>query len=161
MNEVFIKRVGEQLRIQRRKLYYSRADVSAMTGLTVNTISSIENGGQITLAHFELICRAIQLQPRDVIPYLPDLNPLYPLPPQRENRRLTSRRVRELLKSGFFDKPRLVSTVIGELHTTYGVLPTSTEVSTNLQNLAHKGLLEVFKTGRKNTYQARSGKPNK
>lgn len=156
IDEIYIVRIAEQLRKRRRESGFSLEDVSAMTGLTVNTISSIENGGDTYVSNCLAICQAIKLDPKDLFDLDLPLEPRFALPPDRKERLLTTRRVTELVESGFFASPRLVVSVLKEFSVNYGVEPPSSEVSTALKKLAKDGRLEYTKLGRKNVYREKT-----
>ena len=66
INEHILEEIGEQLRIQREKIYYTLKDVANMTGLTTNTIAAAEKGKGASLNNFILICRALKIQPHTI-----------------------------------------------------------------------------------------------
>ena len=130
-------------------------DISAMTGLSINTLSAIENGGDTFLSSFIRICQALGKHPREVVDVEVSLVPNFPLPPRRKDRNLTTARVRELYDSGYFKEPRIVSSVVEEFQSSYGVQPLSSELSTALKKLHLRGELDISKKGRRNVYVMR------
>ena len=155
MDDNSAKQIGERIRSYRKGKGYSMDDVASMTGLSVNTLSSIENGGNTYVSHCLAICRALELKPSELFDIQIELKPLYELPPARRNRALTTLRVNKLLDSGFFKIPRLVESVVEELAQNYGVQIDSSEVSTALKKLNDDGKLTFSKSGRKNLYVMR------
>lgn len=155
MDDNFAQQIGERIRKYRKQKGHSMDDVSLMTGLSVNTLSSIENGGNTYVSHCIAICRALELKPAELFDIPIDLKPRYELPPGRRNRALTTFRVNTLLESGFFSTPRLVESVVEELSTNYGVQVDSSEISTALKRLNDHGKLTFSKSGRRNLYVER------
>ncbi|MHB1177602.1 MAG: helix-turn-helix domain-containing protein [Daejeonella sp.] len=147
-----LSQIGDRIRKYRKKHGYSLEDVSAMTGFSINTISSIENGGDTYISYCIAICQALEVNPTELFEIELDLKPRYELPPDRRNRALTTLRVNQLLDSGFFSTPKLVVFVVEEFAAVYGVQPDSAEVSTALKKLANDGKLNYTKSGRKNLY---------
>jgi len=151
-DETSAKQIGERIRMYRREHGYSLEDISAMTGFSVNTLSSIENGGDTYVSYCLAICQALELAPAELFNIDLELQPRFELPPDRRNRALTTLRVGKLFESGFFATPRLVVSVVEEFTLNYGVQPESSEVSTALKKLANDGRLEYTKSGRRNLY---------
>ncbi len=147
-----LNQIGERIRKYRKEHGYSLEDVSAMTGFSINTISSIENGGDTYISYCIAICQALEVSPRELLDIEVDLKPRYELPPDRRNRSLTTLRVNQLLNSGFFSTPKLVVSVVEEFSSVYGIQPDSAEISTALKKLANDGKLNYTKSGRKNLY---------
>lgn len=155
MDDNSAKQIGERIRRYRKEKGYSMDDVASMTGLSVNTISSIENGGNTYVSHCLGICQALELKPSELFDIQIELKPRYELPPARRNRALTTLRVNKLLDSGFFNTPRFVESVVEELAQNYGVQIDSSEVSTALKKLNDDGKLTFSKSGRRNLYVVR------
>lgn len=151
-DEASAKQIGERVRAFRKDRGFSLEDVSAMTGFSVNTISSIENGGDTYLSYCLSICQALGVRPGDLFNIELELKPRFELPPDRRSRALTTLRVNQLFDSGFFETPKLVVSVLEEFKLTYGVQPESSEVSTALKKLANDGRLQYTKEGRRNLY---------
>ena len=156
-DEVSAREIGERIRVARRAKGYSLEDVSSMTGFSVNTLSSIENGGDTYVSMILAICQSLQYKPSELFEFPLELKPRYELPPDRRNRALTTLRINQLYDKGFFSTPRLAGTVAEEFAEIYGVKPDSSEISTALKKLAKEGKLEYTKSGRKNLYVKRSG----
>ncbi len=156
-DEFSAKQIGVRLRKYRKDLGYSLEDVSSMTGFSVNTISSIENGGDTYISYCMAICQALAVHPSELFAIDLDLNPRYELPPDRKNRALTTHRVSLLLENGFFSSPKLVVSVVDEFKLSYGVYPDSSEISTALKKLSNEGKLEFTKSGRRNLYVKKMG----
>lgn len=151
-DETSVKQIGERIRMYRKDNGYSLEDISAMTGFSVNTISSIENGGDTYISYFIAICQALGVSPAELFSIDLKLKPRFELPPDRRSRALTTLRVNQLFDSGFFETPKLVVSVVEEFALTYGIQPESSEVSTALKKLANDGRLEFTKSGRRNLY---------
>ena len=154
-DESSAKQIGDRIRKSRNGHGYSLEDLAAMTGFSVNAISSIENGGDTYISHFIAICQALEIKPAEVLDFDLELKPRFELPPDRRNRALTTLRVNELWQAGFFETPRFVNSVLEEFSETYGVKPESSEISTALKKLANDGKLEFTKSGRRNLYVRR------
>ena len=155
VDESSAKQIGNKIRKCRKEKGYSLDDVSAMTGLSVNTLSSIENGGNTYVSLCIAICQAIELKPSELFNIQLDLKPRFELPPDRRNRVLTTLRINQLLEVGFFTSPRLVVSVLEEFAEIYGIHPDSSEVSTALKKLTDDGKLQFTKSGRRNLYVVR------
>lgn len=151
-DEVSAKQIGARIRKYRKEAGFSLEDVAAMTGFSVNTLSSIENGGDTYVSFCLAICRAIRIEPSRLFDISIELTPVFELPPDRQNRAYTTQRVGQLYESGFFSEPRLVVSVLEELEINYGIRPDSSEVSTALKKLTDNGKLEFTKLGRRNLY---------
>jgi len=149
------QQIGERIRKYRKEKGHSMDDVSQMTGLSVNTLSSIENGGNTYVSHCIAICQALELKPSELFDIQIELKPRYELPPSRKNRALTTFRVNSLLETGFFGTPRFVESVVEELAVNYGVQVDSSEISTALKKLNEDGKLTFSKSGRRNLYVMR------
>ncbi|MCF8453831.1 MAG: helix-turn-helix domain-containing protein, partial [Pedobacter sp.] len=79
------KQIGEKIRKYRKEKGYSLDDVSLMTGLSINTLSSIENGGNTYVSHCIAICQALELKPSELFDIEIKLKPRFELPPARRN----------------------------------------------------------------------------
>ncbi len=154
-DEVSAQEIGERIRKARRAKGYSLEDVSSMTGFSINTLSSIENGGDTYVSMILAICQSLQYKPSQLFDFPIILKPRYELPPDRRNRALTTLRVKQLYDDGFFSTPKLASLVVEEFDIVYGIKPESSEISTALKKLAKQGKLEYTKSGRKNLYVKR------
>ncbi|HXI01345.1 MAG TPA: helix-turn-helix transcriptional regulator [Sphingobacteriaceae bacterium] len=147
------KQIGEQIRTYRKDRGYSLEDVASLTGFTVNTISSIENGGDTTVSYLIAICQGIGVYPKQVLDIEMELKSRFELPPSRKHRSLLTNRINKLLnQTNFFDEPKLVVSVVNEFIHHYGFNPDSSEISTALKKLSDEGKLVYSKTGRKNLY---------
>ncbi len=153
-NKQILIDIGKRLRIRREELSFSQRDISQMTGLTVNTISAIENSGKATLNSFLLVCRALKTQPKAIFSTDIPLDTLYDLPPESRKKMEITRKLDELVfSSDFFDKPRRVSEVIREL----GVDPAvSNRFSVYLTSYCKEGSLEFLREGNIKRYKKKS-----
>ncbi|MHB1177386.1 MAG: helix-turn-helix domain-containing protein [Daejeonella sp.] len=156
-DKVSAKQIGVRIKKYRKDLGYSLGDISAMTGFSVNTLSSIENGGDTYISYCMAICQALAVHPSALFAIDLELSPRYELPPDRRNRVLTTHRVSLLLENGFFSSPKLVVSVVDEFELSYGVQPDSSEISTALKKLTNEGKLEFTKSGRRNLYVRKDG----
>lgn len=155
MDDNSARQIGEKIRKYRKEKGYSLDDVSLMTGLSINTLSSIENGGNTYVSHCIAICQALGLKPSELFDIQIELKPRYELPPARQNRALTTLRINQLYETGFFSTPRFVESVVEELAVNYGVQVDSSEISTALKKLNDDGKLTFSKSGRRNLYVVR------
>ena len=145
LNRDTLRHIGEKIRLQREALAFSMIDVANMTDLTVNTIASIEKGGNFSMNNFLLVCKALTIQPRDIFDKDIDLTPLYELPPMARRRLQTTQKLDELVyHSEFFAIPRRVSEVILE---TQGDRRDSNKYSVYLSNYCKEGELQYIKEG--------------
>ena len=150
LNDQILADVGKRLRNRREELFYSQKDISNLTGLTVNTISSLENGRGTGLDNFLLICRALKIQPREVFPEVIPLDSLYDLPPNTRRRLDTTQRLDALVyKSDFFEEPRRVADVLRELDVEANA---SNHFSVYLSAYCKDGILESVKKGKVRHY---------
>jgi transcriptional regulator with XRE-family HTH domain len=151
INKGIVQEIGRKIRARREELSYSQKDVSNMTGLTVNMISTFENGKGSTLSNFLLICRALQIQPRDVLVDDIDLRPLYDLPPESRRRLEITQKLDDLVyNSDFFNQPKRVAEVIKELDSDKR---DSNKFSVYLTNYCKEGELEYVKEGNIKKYK--------
>ena len=128
-DEASARQIGERIRTSRKDHGYSLEDISAMTGFSVNTISSIENGGDTYISYIMAICQALSMRPSDLLNINLELKPRFELPPDRRNRSLTTLRVNQLYETGFFSSPKFVGSVLEEFVESYGTQPDSSEIS--------------------------------
>ena len=155
-NEASARQIGERIRTSRKDHGYSLEDISAMTGFSVNTISSIENGGDTYISYVIAVCPALSMRPSDLLDINLNLKPRFELPPERRNRSLTTLRVNQLYETGFFSSAKFVGSVLKEFVESYGIQPHSFEISTALKKLTTDGKLEFTKEGRTNLYVKKS-----
>jgi transcriptional regulator with XRE-family HTH domain len=152
-DEKSLKQIGSNIRELRKDHGYSLEDLAALTGFTVNTISSVENGGDTTVSYFIAICQALDVHPKQVLDIDLRLQSRFQLPPSRRNRSLLTNRIKKLVnETDFFDEPKLVISVVNEFVQHYGFNPDPSEVSTALKKLSIEGKLTFKKSGRKNLY---------
>lgn len=151
INENILEEIGEQLRIQREKIYYTLKDVANMTGLTTNTIAAIEKGKGASLNNFILICRALKIQPNSIFKKPIDLTPLYNIPPESKRRIELTKELDDLVyNSNFFEVPRRVSEIIHQLN---GNKEQSNKFSVYLSSYCAEGTLEYEKHGNYKEYR--------
>jgi len=151
INEQILKEIGEQLRKQREKLYYSLKDIANMTGLTTNTIAAIERGKGASLNNFILICRALQVQPQAVFNSPIPLTPPFSIPPESKRRIALTKELDELVyHSDFFETPRRVSDVIQHMEADKDQ---SNRFSVYLGSYCQEGTLEYEKLGNYKVYR--------
>ncbi|WP_164123550.1 helix-turn-helix transcriptional regulator [Sphingobacterium luzhongxinii] len=147
--DVLIK-IGDVFRQRREALSYSQNDVADMTGLTINTILFLEKGRGTTLNNFLLICRALQIQPRDVFESDIELAPLFGLSPESKKRIEKNQKLDYLVyESDFFETPRRVSDVIKELDADKA---DSNKYSVYLTGYCKEGGLDYIKEGNYKKY---------
>jgi len=145
LNKDTLTAIGNFLRKRREELAYSLTDVANMTGLTVNTIASLEKGKGTTLNNFLFVCRALALQPREVFADDIGLNPPYPLPPNAKKRIETTQKLDELiLNTDFFTTPRRVADVLQKLESDR---KESNKFSVYLTGYCKEGKLDYIKEG--------------
>ncbi|MDQ1149484.1 helix-turn-helix domain-containing protein [Sphingobacterium zeae] len=160
INENILEEIGEELRIQREKIYYTLKDVANMTGLTTNTVSAIEKGKGSSLNNFILICRALKIQPHKIFRKEIDLTPLYNIPPESKRRIELTKELDDLVyNSNFFEIPRRVSDIIQQLNANKDQ---SNKFSVYLSGYCKEGTLEYEKHGNYKQYRKNhSAKPVK
>lgn len=145
INEKALQDIGKEIKKRRQELSYSQRDTANMTGLTINTISSFENGKGTTLNNFLLICRALRIQPSEIFRKEMDLTPVYDLPPESKKKIEVTQRLDQLVyDSDFFETPRRVSEVIKELDADKS---NSNKFSVYLSSYCKEGELEYTKEG--------------
>lgn len=150
INKDILAKLGDDIRNQRESLSYSQGDVADMTGLTINTILFLEKGRGTTLNNFLLICRALQIQPRDLFEEDIDLTPLFALPPASQKRVEKNQKLDHLVyESDFFEIPRRVSDVIKELNADKS---DSNKYSVYLTGYCKEGELDYIKEGNYKKY---------
>lgn len=151
INQHILQEIGRNIKERREQLSYSQRDVSNMTGLTINMISTFENGKGATLNNFLLICRALQIQPKEILKDDIDLEPLYNLPPDSKRRKEVTRKLDDLVyNSDFFDTPKRVADVIKELDSDKAY---SNKFSVYLTGYCKEGELEYVKEGNIKKYK--------
>ncbi|SKB93650.1 DNA-binding transcriptional regulator, XRE-family HTH domain [Sphingobacterium nematocida] len=156
VNKDILKVLGEKIRIRREELSYSQNDVADLTGLTTITILALEKGRGTTLNNFLLICRALQIQPRDLFESDIELTPLFALPPESQKRIEKNQKLDHLVyDSDFFETPRRVSDVIKELGADKA---DSNKYSVYLTGYCKEGGLDYVKEGNYKKYLKRKGK---
>ncbi|TDQ82833.1 helix-turn-helix transcriptional regulator [Sphingobacterium yanglingense] len=150
VNKDILKVLGEKIRIRREELSYSQNDVADLTGLTTITVLALEKGRGTTLNNFLLICRALQIQPRDLFESDIELTPLFALPPESQKRVEKNQKLDHLVyDSDFFETPRRVSDVIKELNADKA---DSNKYSVYLTGYCKEGGLDYIKEGNYKKY---------
>ncbi|MBL1411306.1 helix-turn-helix transcriptional regulator [Sphingobacterium faecale] len=150
LNKSVLKELGEKIRLRRESLAYSQNDVADMTGVTTVTVLSLEKGRGTTLNNFLLICRALQIQPRDLFESDIELTPLFALPPESQKRVEKNQKLDYLVyESDFFETPRRVSDVIKELDADKA---DSNKYSVYLTGYCKEGDLDYIKEGNYKKY---------
>ena len=145
INQDILINIGSVLRRRREDLSLSQNDVANMTGLTVNTIASLEKGKGSTLNNFLLICRALSIQPKEVFTSEIDLTPPYTLPPSSKRRIDITKKLDALVNdSDFFQTPKRVAEVIEKLQSDKSE---SNKFSVYLSGYCKEGELEYVKEG--------------
>lgn len=149
-NSVILKGLGDKIRIRREELSYSQNDVADLTGITTATVLSLEKGRGTTLNNLLLICRALQIQPRDLFAEDIQLTSLFTLPPAAQKRIEKTQKLDYLVyQSDFFDTPRRVSDVIKELDVDKSE---SNKYSVYLTGYCKAGALDFIKEGNYKKY---------
>ncbi|MFD2968561.1 helix-turn-helix domain-containing protein [Sphingobacterium bambusae] len=151
INKEILKEIGINIKSRREEISYSQKDLSNMTGLTINMISTFENGKGATLNNFLLICRALKIQPKDILHNNIDLEPLYDLPPESKRRIEGTRKLDDLVvHTDFFDFPKRVSEVLKKLDYDKSQ---SNKFSVYLSGYCKEGKLEYIKEGNIKKYR--------
>lgn len=152
-NQDILKEIGRIIKARRVEKAYSQKDISNMTGLTVNMISSFESGKGATLNNFLLVCRALEVQPREILKDDIVLEPPYTLPPETRRRLEVTRKLDELVsESDFFASPKRVSDVLKEVGHDKSE---SNKFSVYLTSYCKEGQLEYIKEGKIKKYVKR------
>jgi len=100
---------------------------------------------------FLLICRALQVQPKQVFKENIDLTPLYNLPPESRKRIETTKKLNYLVNNtDFFQSPKRVSEVLEELDSDKRE---SNKFSVYLTGYCKEGALEYIKEGNIKKYK--------
>lgn len=153
INQEILIEIGRRVRDRRDEKAYSQKDISNMTGLTVNMISNFENGKGATLNNFLLICRALGIQPREILDGDIALTPPYNLPPESRRRIEVTRKLDKLVtESDFFETPRRVAEVIKEVGHDKSE---SNKFSVYLSGYCKEGHLDYIKAGKIKKYVKR------
>lgn len=151
INKYILDSIGKLLRRRREELSFAQKDVANMTGLTINSISSLERGKNTSLHSFLLVCRALQIQPKQIFNEDIDLTPLYKLPPDSKKRIETTRKLDTLVhESNFFDTPKRVAEVLEKLESDKR---DSNKFSVYLSGYCKEGALEYIKEGNIKRYK--------
>lgn len=145
------RKIGLLLKQKRVSLSLSQKEVAEMTGLTVNTISRLEQSGNISLHNLLLVCQALQFQPRELFYEDIPLTPPYEMLPSSRKRLELSRKLDQLVKeSFFFTDGKRVAEVLSELQEDPKI---SNKVSVLLSQYCKKGQLTYFMDGPIKRYQ--------
>lgn len=151
INKDFLENMGARLRLRREELRFSQRHVADQTGITMNTISAIENGKGGTLNNLLLICRALKIQPRDVMAADLKLTSVFELSPESSRRLAITKQLEELIfHTDFFDQPRRVSEVIENLGLDSSL---SNRFSVYLTSYCKEGVLEYVRSGHVKKYR--------
>lgn len=141
------------MRNRRESLGYSQRDVSQMTGLTVNTISGLENRGTANLNTFLLVCRALKIQPKEIFAEDILLEPRYELSPTIRKQKAVYKQLEDVVfHSNFLNEDRRVADLTRLLELDPAL---SGQISVYLASLCEKGILEFSRRGRINFYRKR------
>ncbi|MDR2281620.1 MAG: helix-turn-helix domain-containing protein [Sphingobacterium sp.] len=150
LNKNILKKLGQKIRTRREELSYSQADVANMTGVTTVTVLSLEKGRGTTLNNFLLICRALQIQPREAFELDIELVAPFGLSPDSQKRAEKNQKLDRLVYStDFFEIPRRVSEVIKELGADKA---DSNKYSVYLTSYCKEGALDYIKEGNYKKY---------
>lgn len=151
INKNILDSIGKLVRQRREELSYARRDVANMTGLSTNSVAALERGHNTSLNSFLLVCRALQIQPKQVFDQEIELIPLYDLPPESNKRVEVTRRLDRLVhESDFFDTPRRVAEVLKRLEWDKR---DSNKFSVYLSGYCKEGALEYITDGNIKRYK--------
>lgn len=150
------KRIGEQIKQLRIKQGWNIEDISAMTGFSRSTLSSIENGSDTNTTHLIEIAKAIGVHPNELFNIFFDLKPRYKLPEKRKDQQKLTFKLRSFAEAGFFNEPRLVNDVKQNLLENFKLKVSAAQISVLLMRLVSEGVLKSSKLGRKNLYSSKS-----
>lgn len=152
------KRVGEQIKLLRKRRGWNIEDISAMTGFARSTITSIENGAETDTTHLIEIAKAIGVHPTEIFNIPIELRPRYKLPGKRKEQLRLTQKINMLVEQGYFSSPRFVNQVRSALHENFSTKANPVSISGVLLRLAGEGVLKYSKSGRKNLYVAKNPK---
>ena len=150
------KRIGERIKQLRIKQGWNIEDISAMTGFSRSTLSSIENGSDTNTTHLIEIAKAIGVHPNELFNIFFDLKPRYKLPEKRKDQQKLTFKLRSFAEAGFFNEPRLVNDVKQNLLENFKLKVSAAQISVLLMRLVSEGVLKSSKLGRKNLYSSKS-----
>ncbi|WP_152269819.1 helix-turn-helix domain-containing protein [Agriterribacter humi] len=152
------KRIGEQIKLLRKKRGWNIEDISAMTGFARSTITSIENGAETDTTHLIEIAKAIGVHPTELFNIPIDLKPRYKLSGKRKEQLKLTHKINVLAGEGYFTSPKFVNQVKLVLHENFNIKANSVSISGVLLRLVKENVLKFSKSGRKNLYVARNKK---
>ena len=152
-NKKETKRIGERIRLFRKKNGWNIEDIASMTGFSRTTLTAVENGSNTDISHLIEIAKALGVHPKDIFDISFEIKPRFKLPGKRRDRQNLTSRINHLIsENDFFGEPRFVSDVISVLKEHFEFKANPTHVSVVLVRFVKEGLLKSQKKGRKNIY---------
>lgn len=147
-NSISLKAIGEAIQSKRNDDSIENAEVQKSAGLSYNTISKLENGGDIYLSSFLKICFALDIHPKDLLDI--DFDVILPgNPAKKTDKSKSTRRLNDLIEDGYFDDWKSTGEVVEELNRDHPVEVESNSVSSLLGRLHRDG--ELLKRNKKNS----------
>lgn len=152
-NKKETKKIGLRIQSLRLSKELSIEDIASMTGFDRKTIQSVEDGNNAYTSHLIEIAKALGVHPKEIFDVPMDIKPRYKLPPKRlANNKLTSRIIKLVSETDFFDTPRFVRDVILQLKEEYNIGADIKNTALVLKRLSENGVLRYVKEGRQNRY---------
>lgn len=151
-NEKILKTLGLRIKAYRIKAKLEILDLAVMTGFSYNTISDIENGSETSISYFIAICFALGIHPKEMMDVDFDVKSINSLTPDRLEKSRLTKRIKDLIQSGYFKEPRSTSDVTKNLIEIHKLLFVSKNVSVILNRFAKTNILNVTKKGNRNFY---------
>lgn len=112
-------RLGEELKLVRDSLYYTKSMVAEMLGVSVITIGNIEKGVTINIDYYVEYAKAVGYPLGTLTEYNIEMKPLYPLPQDISGDiNFTKVVYLNILESGFLDEKKTLEEIRTQLYLT-------------------------------------------
>lgn len=153
----FRRFLGEKLREIRLELNYSVSDISYMTTIPQNTVSSIEKGKTTNIDYYVEYAKAVNYPMGKLTDFGIKLIPRIPLSSERKEATKLTAKIREfIVQSNFLSNGKTVAQIHDELiklKQTSITQVSSTGIAGVMRNLASDNIVKIGgKDGRKNLY---------
>lgn len=149
--------IGAGLRLKRQVEGYSLNDILTMTTIPIKTLSQLESGVTTNIDYYVLYAQAVKYNFPSLIESGIKLKPLKALPPEKIQKKLLTKKIREnIILTNFLGTGQSSDIILNELVRLNLIKPdevTTTNVSGVMRNFLEDGIVKVaFKKGRKHFY---------
>lgn len=149
--------IGKELRSCRIEAGYTLDNIKEMTGIPINSVSSMEKGELTNIDYYIVYAKAVKYPMATLKQAKIELKPLYTLSENKQKEVKLTNLIRiKIVKSGFLDSEKSVNEIGDELVRLKLILKeevNSTAISGVMRNLKDDELVKVSRiVGKKNYY---------